>query len=289
MELIKETKQVHLSTTSGAGRIINQDTNFKSQIEFNIPNLIRKEDDIEFIMFSVPYAVIPVSFYTINENNNLLDYLYNGNLFQIEFPQGNYNANQFISTFAIQKTAGQTLTLTLDPVTSRFSVTNTSGTITLKGTSTCDFIMGFSDDVVGTLVVNTVSTYKAVCPRCCNFLALPRINMRCNVLANSTMAGSQQTNDLVITIPNNSKPNGQIVYNNSSGIQMLFQQEILNSFVVSLTNDIGQLINFNGISSFWVFQFDIYRKKINKPQSFYNVLANVNKETLKKDLEQEQQ
>jgi hypothetical protein len=112
--------------------------------------------------------------------------------------------------------------------------------------------------------------------------------MRCNVLANSTMAGSQQTNDLVITIPNNSKPNGEIVYNNSSNIQMLFQQEVLNTFVVSLTNDSGQLINFNGISSFWVFQFDIYRKKIDKPLPFYNVLANVNKETLKKDLEQQE-
>jgi hypothetical protein len=69
---------------------------------------------------------------------------------------------------------------------------------------------------------------------------------------------------------------------------MLFQQETLSTFVVSLTNDIGQLINFNGVSSFWVFQFDIYRTKIDKPLPFYNVLANVNKETLKKDLEQQQ-
>ena len=287
MELIKETKQVHLSTTSGAGRIINKDTDFKSQIEFNIPNLIRKEDDIEYIMFSVPYAVIPVSFYTINENNNILVYTITvptATNATITFPQGNYNANQFITAFLANKNASHNLTISLDAVTSKFSVFNTTGNITLKGTSTCDFIMGFSDDVVGTA---SGGGQVADCPRVCNFLALPRINMRCNLLANSTMAGSQQTNDLVITIPNNSKPNGQIVYNNSSGIQMLFQQEILNSFVVSFTNDIGELINFNGISSFWVFQFDIYRKKIDKPLPFYNVLANVNKETLKKDLEQE--
>ena len=69
---------------------------------------------------------------------------------------------------------------------------------------------------------------------------------------------------------------------------MLFQQDTLSTFVVSLTNDTNQLINFNGVSSFWVFQFDIYRKKIDKPLSFYKVLENVNKETLKKDLEQEQ-
>jgi hypothetical protein len=288
MELIKETKQVHLSTTSGAGRIINQDTNFKSQIEFNIPNLIRKEDDIEYIMFSVPYAIIPVSFYTINDTNNTLVYTITtptANNATITFPSGNYNANQFISAFLSLKPATHNLTITLDQVTSKFSVFNTTGNITLKGSSTCDFIMGFSGDVVGTA---SGGGQVARCPRVCNFLPLPRINMRCNNLANSIMTGTQQTNDLVITIPNNSKPNGEIVYTNSSNIQMLFQQETLSTFVVSFTNETGQLINFNGVSSFWVFQFDIYRKKIDKPLSFYKVLESVNKENLKKDLEQQQ-
>jgi len=288
MELIKETKQVHLSTTSGAGRIINKDTNYKSQIEFNIPNLIKKDDDIEYIMFSVPYAIIPVSFYTINDTNNTLVYTITvptATNATITFPSGNYNANQFISAFASLKSASHNLTITLDAVTSKFSVYNSTGNITLKATSTCDYIMGFSGDVTGT---TSGGGQVASCPRVCNFLPLPRINMRCNVLANSTMTGTQQTNDLVITIPNNSKPNGEIVYTNSSSIQMLFQQDTLSTFVVSLTNDSNQLINFNGVSSFWVFQFDIYRKKIDKPLSFYKVLENVNKETLKKDLAQEQ-
>jgi len=280
MELIKETKQVHLSTTSGAGRILNADVNYKSQIEFNLPNLIRKEDDIEYIMFSVPYAIVPVSFYTINDTNNSLVVLENSITTTYTFlPYGNYNANQFITIFKTLLPAR--FNITLDAISSRFTITNTTYNFTLLSTSTIDYIMGFSGNTAS-------SALSLTCPRVCNFLALPRINMRCNVLANSIMTGSQQTNDLVITIPNNSKPNGEIVYNNSSGIQMLFQQETLSTFVVSLTNDIGQLINFNGVSSFWVFQFDIYRTKIDKPLPFYNVLANVNKETLKKDLEQQQ-
>ena len=279
MELIKETKQVHLSTTSGAGRILNADANFKSQIEFNIPNLIKKDDTIEYIMFSVPYAVIPVSFYTINDTNNKLYYSIAGGNYDVTFPSGNYNANQFMTVF---KSLIPAFTITLNSVTSRFTITHASSNFSLRSISTIDYIMGFS----GTI---TSSSFTLTCPRVCNFLALPRISMRCNNLANSTMAGSSQTNDLVITIPNNSKPNGQIVYSNSSNIQMLFQPEMLSSFVVSLTNDSGQLINFNGVSSFWVFQFDIYRTKIDKPLPFYNILANVNKETLKKDLEQEQQ
>lgn len=278
MELIKETKQIHLSTASGAGKIINADSNYKSQIEFNIPNLIRKDDTIEYIMFSVPYAVIPVSFYTINESNNQLVVLENGITTTYSFlPYGNYNANQFITIF--KSLLPVRFNITLDSVSSRFTITNTTYNFTLLSSSTIDYIMGFSGNT-------SSSSFSLVCPRVCNFLPLPRISMRCNILANSTMAGSQQTNDLVITIPNNAKPNSQIVYNNSSGIQMLFQQEILSSFVVSLTNDIGQLINFNGVSSFWVFQFDIYRKKLDNLLPFYKVLANVNKENLKRDLEQ---
>lgn len=280
MELIKETKQVHLSTASGAGRILNSDTNYKSQIEFNIPNLIRKDDTIEYIMFSVPYAVIPVSFYTINDTNNKLVVLENGVTTTYTFlPYGNYNANQFITIF--KSLLPVRFNITLDSISSKFTITNTTFNFTLLSSSTIDFIMGFSGNVSST-------SLSLVMPRVCNFLALPRINMRCNVLANSTMSGTQQTNDLVITIPNNSKPNGEIIYNNSSGIQMLFQQDILSSFVVSLTNDNGQLINFNGISSFWVFQFDIYRNKIDRPLPFYRILENVNKETNKRDLAQEQ-
>jgi len=283
MELIKETKQIHLSTVTGAGRILNADVNYKSQIEFNIPNLIKKDENIEYIMFSVPYAIIPVSFYTINDTNNRLDVLQNSVNTSYSFRIGNYTANQFITEF---NNVVSGFALSLDAVTGRFTMSITSSyNFSVLSTSTIDYIMGFS----GTVNSSSIFAYRYITmPRVCNFLPLPRINMRCNVLANSTMTGTQQTNDLVITIPNNSRPNGEIVYTNSSNIQMLFQQDTLSTFVVSLTNDNNQLINFNGVSSFWVFQFDIYRKKIDKPLSFYKVLENVNKENLKKDLAQEQ-
>jgi hypothetical protein len=281
--LIKETKQVHLSTTSSGGRVLNSDVNYKSQIEYNIPNLIRRDDSIEYIMFSVPYAVIPVSFYTINETNNTLVVLENGITTSYIFPFGNYNANQFITKF--QSTLPNRFSITLDTISSKFIITNNTYSFSLLSNSTIDYIMGFS----GTQTSTSIPPNNILAmPRVCNFLALPRISMRCNLLANSTMSGTgAQANDLVITIPNNSKPNGEIVYNNNSNIQMLFQGDILNTFVVSLTNDTGQLINFNGISSFFVFQFDIYRTKIDKPLPFYNILANVNNESNKKDLEQQ--
>lgn len=277
MSLIKETKQVHLSTTSGSGRILNSDTNYKSVIEYSVPNLIKRDESIEFIMFSVPYAVIPVSFYTLNETNNKLVVIENSITTTYTFlPYGNYNANTFITLFKSLLPSRFNITLNIN--SSKFQITNTTYNFTFSSTSTIDYVMGFSGNVSSTSLSLTM-------PRVCNFLALPRINMRCSILANSVMTGSN-TNDLVITIPNNSKPNGEIVYTNNSNIQMLFQQDVLSNFVVSLTNDEAVPINFNGISSYFVFQFDIYRNKIERPPSFYNILENVNKEITKRDLEQ---
>jgi hypothetical protein len=95
--------------------------------------------------------------------------------------------------------------------------------------------------------------------RVCNFLPLPRVILRCPELANSYLEGS---NDVILSIPNNAKSNGQIVYNTLGSIKNIFRLDFLNSFVVSLTDDNGNLINFNGVSSFFTFQFDIHRKQL---------------------------
>lgn len=274
--LIKETKQLHLSTTSDSGIIKNADPNFKSLIEFNVPNFINKTDDIEYIVFSIPYAVIPASFYTINETNNVLSVLENSVTTNYVFlPYGNYNANTFITLF--KSILPVRFNITLNSNTSKFTITNTTYNFTLLvADSTIDFIMGFSSNAAS-------SSLSLTLPRVCNFLQLPRISIRCIQLSNGLMTGSS-TNDLIVTIPNNAKLNGQIIYNNFSNIQMLFHQENLSSFLLSLTNDDGVPLNFNGISSFFTFQFDIYRSSLPKINNFIKTLENVNLHSTKNDI-----
>jgi hypothetical protein len=59
-------------------------------------------------------------------------------------------------------------------------------------------------------------------------------------------------------------------------MRTLFKLEKLNSFVISLTNDDGVPINFNGISSFFVLQFDIYRRTLAKPLPFKKLVSMLN-------------
>ena len=86
--IIKDTKHYYLNSNGGDVK----NNNLKSDIIFNIPNLIKDEKNILYNTVSIVHCEIPYSFYIINEYNNLLS-LSTGNIY-IDY--GNYNANSFM-------------------------------------------------------------------------------------------------------------------------------------------------------------------------------------------------
>ena len=265
--LVVETKLFNLSTRGSACKILNTNTDFKSKCEYNIPNMIERDETIEYVLFSIPLAVIPVSFYSINENNNVLNVSILGVITSYTFPYGNYTANTFIYTF--KTLLAGNWNITLSSFNSVFSVTFSDNDFTFLDTSSISSVIGFTNDV-------TSNGRILVLPRCCNFLPLPRISLRCPELANTSMIGTTYSSDVIITIPNNSKPNGQIYYLNQMQTKLLFRHHDLSRFIISLTDDDGNFINFNGISSFFTLQFDIYRKWMPKLPRFSNIVEYVN-------------
>lgn len=263
--LVQDTKQLHLSTRGDAGTVLNG--NAKSQILFSIPDAIVVDDSIEYIQFSIPYAVVPNSFYVINMTNCMLQVLQSGTTTTYMFPMGNYTASTFITQF--KALLPNTFNITIGQNNNQFTITHTTTAFTILGTSTIDSIMGFSGNQVSVGLSLTM-------PRVCNFLPLPRICIRCSKLSNSFTPSSIDSGDVILSIPNTAKLNGQIIYTNNTGSKNLFKLDSLRDFVVSLTDDDGNLLDFNGISSFWVFQFDIFRKSIEKPMSFRNIVSLVN-------------
>jgi len=281
--LIVETKMFNLSTRGTACNILNEEIDYKSKCEYDIRDMIVRDEQVEYIQFSIPFAIIPVSFFTVNESNNQLTVVVNETINTYTFPQGNYNANTFITQFSI--TLGANYKLSLSSFNNVFTITRTlqDFNFTILGNSSISSVMGFSTDLTG-ILFNT--NYTLTCSRCCNFLPLPRITLRCPELANTQMVGSQTSNDVIITIPNNSKPNGQIYYQNQSNAKLLFRRHELSRFIISLTDDDGNLLNFHGVSSFFTLQFDIYRKFLPKLPSFSNIINSVNSKLLKKYFEE---
>jgi hypothetical protein len=268
LHLVQDTKEFHLSTRGDAGVVLNGD--MKSQVLFNIPDAIVLDDSIEYIQFSIPYAVVPNSFYVINMTNCMLQVLQSAITTTYMFPMGNYTSTSFITQF--KALLPITFNITLGINNNQFTITDTTTDFTILGTSTIDSIMGFSGNQASVGLSVTM-------PRVCNFLPLPRICFRCGKLANSFTPSSIDSGDVILSIPNTAKLNGQIIYSNNSTSKSLFKLDSLRDFVVGITNDDGQFIDFNGISSFWVFRFDIFRKSIEKPMSFRNIISLVNSKT----------
>ena len=262
---IIDIKQFHLSTRGDAGNVINGD--YKSQIVFSLPDAIVVDDSIDYIYFSVPYVVIPNSFYIINYTNNKLYVLQSAVTSLYEFPVGNYTSQTFITVF--KSLLGANFNITLGINSNVFTITHTTTTFSFTSDSTIDAVMGFSGTTPATGLSLTLS-------RVCNFLPLPRINLRCPDLAHSFISASIDGSDVILSVPNNAKLNGQIVYNNSSNMKTLFKLTNLNSFQVSLTDDDGNPINFNGISSFFTFQFEIHRRTLAKPLPFNKLVSFIN-------------
>ena len=269
---ILDTRTYHLSTRSSSGVILNPDANYKSFIRYDIPNLLRQDDSIAYVEFSIPYIVIPVSFYQINQTNNVLQVIENGITTNYIFPQGNYNADYFMTKF--KAILPSRFKITLDIVNSIFTITNTTNDFTLTANSTIDFVMGFSDTI-------SSSSNTLTLPRCCNFMPLPRICVRCKELGNGLQVADLASNDIILSVPNTSKSNGQIVYRNTEQ-KTLVQQDILNTMTFSFTDDDNKLLNFNGLSSFFVVQFDIYRKYLERPETFNEIIKNVNTNSVQK-------
>jgi hypothetical protein len=127
--LVLETKLFNLSTNSKGCQILNSNKNYQSLCQYSIPNMIVRDESIEYISFSVPYAVIPVSFYIINENNNRLDVSVLGVNTSYFFPYGNYNATYFISQFITL--LGSQWNITLNSNNSIFTITNSINNFTI--------------------------------------------------------------------------------------------------------------------------------------------------------------
>ena len=167
-----DTKMLYLSTKSASGLLLNGD--YKSWVRYNLRNYINFQDDpsVESVSISVPYVTICNSNYIINATNNVLvieNTITFGTLVitTYVFPEGNYSADSFITTFNSLASADG-YAMTLNRTTNRFTITKTGTTFgfRLLSNSTCDYIMGFSASVEPT----SGGTASLTCPRVCNFL-----------------------------------------------------------------------------------------------------------------------
>lgn len=225
----------------------------------------------------MPYVVLCNSCYIINDTNNtLVAEVYNSGVLAstqtITFVNGNYNVNTFITAWNALTPALGTVQLSFNQNTQKFSILVSSPanrSIVLKSASTIDFVIGFSGNI--TIPYNT-STQMA---RCANFLPLPRFNIVCDWLNNGALLtnGSSDfsTSTIMASVPNNSKNNNMIVYETSEN-EFILKNPTINNITISIMDDRGNLVDFNGISSYFSLRFNVFRRRLPKLLPFNRIV-----------------
>lgn len=260
-----ETKMLYLSTKSSQCTQLNGD--MKSRVSFDIRSFLDYQDDetVQTATLSMPYAILCNSNYQINYTNNKLDLVTNGVLTTYSFPYGNYATDTFMQKF--KTLVPSTYDITFDQVSGVFTITNTTYPFSLLATSTIDYVMGFNSELTSSLV-GTVQSITM--PRVVNFLPNPlfRICVESNSIYNGQVLGvngSPAFSNVLASIPNVTKQNTQVVYQNFSD-EFAIQPTGQTQLILSILDDNGNLIDFNGISSYFQLRLRLYKKvkKVNK-------------------------
>ena len=265
-----DTKVLYLSTKSSSGILLNGEK--KSYIQYNLGDYIDFENDltIDYVSVSVPYAIITNSNYNINSYNDRLDVFYDNSYFSWYFTHGNYTYQSFITAF--KTLGGVHWNITLNSLTNKFTITNDTYTFTILGTSTMDYIIGISGDELSS---TASAPYSMTCSRMCNFLPTPVFNVCCDSINNGQVVSKSNSvsfSNVLCAVPNVSKLNTQIVYQNPQE-EFVLRSSKQNTLTISILDDNGQFIDFNGIASFFSLKFRVH-KKIPKIQgNFYDFVG----------------
>lgn len=276
-QLIKDSKILHLSTQATSAILLNG--SMKSKARYDLRSYIdfENDDSIEYATVSLPYAVITNSNYIVNQNNNKLVIFYNGNTYTYYFDYGNYTVNSFINAL-YSFLPSSVWSITNSSLNNKFTIGFKTFPFTLKSETTCDYILGFSGDTSSSST-KVGDYYTLTCPRSCNFLPIPRFVVHCDVINNGIILGQNSSvaaSDILMTIPNTSKLNTQIVYENNE-TEFLLRNMNINNITITITDDNNREIDFNGLSSYFMIRVNIFRRNVVKPLKFKSLMEYISK------------
>ena len=228
---ISDSRQIHLNP-NGATK---SNSSFNSDLQFDIPNLIRKQNYILYNTIRIIHCEIPFSFYIINEYNNLLA-LSTGN---ITIAYGNYNANSFMAALNLLLPTG--MTITLNSSNGKFTLSHTSS-FSILATSTIYKIMGFSKNKVYSSTSNNI-----ILPYPANFLGTNNIYIKCPNLILDNYNTLTKDYITLLNIPVTVQPFGIIQFLNQTGTKNLVKNIQMNNLELQITDDDNNLIDFNNL------------------------------------------
>ena len=238
-----EIVQIHLNSKN-ADRYING----TSDIEFYLPLI---ESQLQHTIYlSVQHAVIPYSFYNIDDNNNKLVYLVNGVTNTLLITLGNYNPYQLI-TFL--QTNISNMTITYNSLNNKFTFIHSLYDFSFLSTSNCLVLIGFTKEGI------TSSSKTITSTNCINLQSHHCICISSNLITGSINSGNEYDNSIICSIPIYHQPFSMITYLNHNNLKYNLYNNCFNNLRIRLTDQNNNLINLNGCNWSCTVQLEIIK------------------------------
>lgn len=250
MPLVVENKLITLNSTYATK--ING--TFNSDVLFNFRGILTDEDDIVSSNICVMNAQIPVSFYTIAEDFDILYYDTSFNLIgNSTIFAGNYNFNaikKIIDADAVS--LGINLTFNIDRANGKVNFTQVAPTslsfIVFEGSTVANGLKYAKLFGYNTRTIAPVAN-QWLAPNPLNLLGVKKLNIRSQKLQISSF--NSQTNNLGITlstIPVDVPAFSMISYTNSTDLNKTnLQIKTIDQIDISIVDENNELINFNNL------------------------------------------
>lgn len=226
------SNQIFLNPKSAT--ILNNGS-FYSDLRFDIPKLIKNNNNVIYNTIKLSHAEIPYSFYVINSYNNklILD------IGEILIAEGNYNSNEFITYIA--DNYSNLVTVTFSKLTGKLKLASTQN-FSVLGSSTIGDILGFKNGF--TYISNNNSL---TLPYPCNFLGPKNLFIKINNLILGNYDTNSKTENTLSNIPVNVPPFGFISYDNDNVDGNLIENHNVDYLEILITDENNNLINFNNV------------------------------------------
>lgn len=241
-----DTVEIYLNSKSANKK------NGTSNCVFHLPNIEVAKDEVAYV--NVKQAVLPFSWYNVNETNNVLDIrIANVRPYTINIPFGNYNINQLIaylhSQFLLFLANDKDLIITYSNQTNKLLFTHHHHNFRLEYSSTCFELLGFGDneDYFSTNISGNTHILESV--NGINLFVVRQIYIASdNFILNNINASNPNDTNILASVSVTGNPNSIIHYENTTTRHLIHHLNNVTNLNIKLLDQDSDLLNLNGVN-----------------------------------------
>lgn len=250
MNIIQDTRLINLYSQDSEKLNLSKNSN----VIFNFNSLLSDQEDIIHCTIGIVSAQIPVSYYIITNNNNVLKV----NTHTITITNGNYDANKLITEITKKLfSVGLTISISISKITGLLTF---SADVILKFyPSSLMPILGFEMDTLYTSS-SIILKHVLTSPYPCNLLGTQRLSINSTALSSyNSNSNTLRETTTIASIPCSASPFGMILYTNVNSYSLLKAKNIT-SIDIQIVDENDNLLDFNNVNWSMTLQLNIFRK-----------------------------